>query len=87
MTQNERRIERDELLARIDQRAAQLLALVLEVRLHVEAQALRPEIAEGYTAGYHIAAADPSRWVDIGSDHLQQGLAALRRAARPESRF
>jgi hypothetical protein len=79
--------ERDELLARIDQRAAQLLALVLQVRLHVEAQELRPEISAGYTAGYHIAAADQSRWCDIGSDHLQQGMAALRRAVKPEDRF
>ena len=79
--------EREAALARIDQRAAQLLALVLEVRLIVEADELRPEISAGHTAGYHIAAADPSRWVDIGSDHLQQGLMALRRAIKPEGRF
>ena len=79
--------ERDALLARIDQRAAQLMALVLEVRLHVEELALRPDIEAGYTAGYHIAAADPSRWVDIGSDHLQQGLMSLRRAVNPAGRF
>ncbi|MCA3177595.1 MAG: hypothetical protein O9345_16205 [Burkholderiaceae bacterium] len=79
--------ERDALLARIDQRAAQLLALVLEVRLLIEHDALRPEIDAGYTAGYHVAAADPSRWVDIGSDHLQQGFMALRRAVHPERRF
>ncbi len=79
--------ERDDALARIDQRAAQLLALVLEVRLIVEADELRPEISAGYTGGYHIAAADPSRWVDIGSDHRQQGLMALRLAIKPEGRF
>ena len=55
--------------------------------LAVEADELRPEISAGHTAGYHIAAADPSRWVDIGSDHLQQGLMALRRALKPEGRF
>lgn len=79
--------ERDALLARIDQRAAQLLALVLEVRLLLEHQALRPEIDAGYTGDYRIAAADPERWADIGSDHLQQGLMALRRAVKPEGRF
>lgn len=79
--------DRDALLARIDQRAAQLLALVLEVRLLVEHQAIRPEISAGYTAGFHVGAADPERWVDIGSDHLQQGLMALRRAVHPERRF
>jgi hypothetical protein len=79
--------DRDELLARIDQRAAQLLALVLEVRLQVEHCRLRPDLDAGYSEGYHVAAADPERWVDIGSDHLQQGLMALRRAVRPEGRF
>jgi hypothetical protein len=79
--------DRHALLARIDQRAAQLQALVLEVRLHVEAHALRQDVAVGYTAGYHVAAADPDRWCDIGSDHLQHGLMALRRAVEPEGRF
>jgi hypothetical protein len=79
--------DRDALLARIDQRAAQLLALVLEVRLLVEHSGLRPDVESGYSAEYHRVAADPERWVDIGSDHLQQGLMALRRAVQPERRF
>jgi hypothetical protein len=77
----------DAMLAEINRLGAQISVLVLRVRQQVEATHLTPNPHDGFDARYHIVAACPDRWVDIGSDHMQQGLMALRGAVQRPNHF
>lgn len=76
----ERTPEARALLAEINQAGGQLASLLVNVRAFVEGGYVDARARGGMDAHADIVAADPERWADIGQNHLQQGLAALRRA-------
>jgi hypothetical protein len=75
----------DRMLADIDALAMRIAGLALRVQTHVE-DSYHQSRHDGLDASYRVIAADPDRWLEIGRDHLQQGLMCLRRAVqRPDS--
>lgn len=74
-----------ELIERIDRAGGTLSRLVVDTRAELERAYTERRAAMPFDAQYRLIAAEPERWIDIASDHLQQGLMALRRSIeRPQ---